>query len=145
MLHSTISRKGGQARSQARTAANRAKAAAFWDDVRGGKRAAPVRPHVPPSLPEVARKLETYCRANGIKRLEVFGSVARGEARRGSDVDLIATFEHTPGLRFFRMADDMADLVGAPVDLLSREEVDEMTNPFRKRSILADAREILRL
>jgi hypothetical protein len=41
------------------------------------------------------------------------------------------------------MPDEMAKILGVPVDLLSRESVDEMTNPFRKTSILADAHEIL--
>jgi predicted nucleotidyltransferase len=67
----------------------------------------------------VAELLAPYCRANGIKSLEIFGSVARGTARRGSDVDLIVTFDRPLGLRFFGMADDMAELLNAPVDLLT--------------------------
>ncbi|MFA5263713.1 MAG: nucleotidyltransferase domain-containing protein [Opitutaceae bacterium] len=73
-------------------------------------------------------------------KLEVFGSVARGESRRGSDVDLIATFVVSPGLGFFSMADDMAFILGVPVDLLTHETVEEMTNPFRKQAINRDRR-----
>jgi len=40
------------------------------------------------------------------------------------------------------MADEMAAILGVPVDLLDRQTVDEMTNPFRKQSIQADVREI---
>lgn len=72
-------------------------------------------------------------------RLDVFGSTARGEARRGSDVDLIATFAQNPGFRFFTMEDEMAAILGAPVHLLTRDSVDQMTNPCRRASILADA------
>lgn len=103
---------------------------------------APRRTRVPPNIHEIAKALESYCRNNGIQRLEIFGSVARGNAKRGSDVDLIATFSQPIGLRFFSMADEMAKILGVPVDLLDRQAVDEMTNPFRKQSILADAREI---
>lgn len=145
MLHSTISRRGGKARSEAKTAANRSKASAFWQDVRAGKRPAPLRPRVPPAPGKIGELLAPYCRANGIRRLEIFGSVARGQPRRGSDVDLIATFDRPIGLRFFGMPDDMAAILGVPVDLMSRQSVDEMTNPYRKESILADAREILAL
>jgi predicted nucleotidyltransferase len=60
-------------------------------------------------------------------------------------VDLIATFESPIGLRFFGMPEDMARILGVPVDLLTRPTVDQMTNPHRKESILADAREILSL
>jgi len=142
VLHSTISRKGGKARSAAKTAANRAKMIAFWKDVRAGNRPAPARPRVPPAPEKIAAMLAPYCRANGISNLELFGSVARGQARRGSDVDLIATFETPVGLRFFGMPDDMAEILGVPVDLLTRETVDRMTNPYRKSAILADVRQI---
>jgi predicted nucleotidyltransferase len=87
--------------------------------------------------------LASYCSANGIKSLEVFGSVARGQAHRGSDVDLIATFEQPIGLRFFGMHEDMAEILGVPVDLMTRQTLEQMTNPHRKNSILADARQIL--
>ncbi len=140
-----ISRKGGRARSEAKTAANRAKMVAYWKEVQAGKRPPPARPRVPPPPEKIATLLAPYCRANGIKRLELFGSVARRQARRGSDVDLIATFDGPVGLRFFGMPDDMAAILGVPVDLLERQSVDRMTNPYRKDSILADAREILAL
>jgi predicted nucleotidyltransferase len=133
---------GGKARSEAKTAANRAKAAQFWREVREGKRTPPARPRVPPDGNRIAQLLAPYCREQGITRLELFGSVARGEARRGSDVNLIATFEKPIGLRFFGMPEEMAKILGVRVDLLSRECLDEMTNPIRKASILAGAREI---
>ena len=93
----------------------------------------------------IAKLLTPFCRENGIQRLEVFGSVARGQARRGSDVDLIATFKEPVGLRFFALSEAMAAILGVPVDLLTRESVDGMTNPFRKNAILSDAREIVAL
>lgn len=142
MNHATFSRKGGKARSPAKTAANRAKAAAYWNAVRAGERAAPRRLRVPPSPENVAQMLTDYCRQAGIIRLEAFGSTARGEARRGSDVDLIATFARNPGLRFFAMEEEMAAILGVPVHLLTRDSVEEMSNPYRRASILAEAKVI---
>ena len=66
--------------------------------------------------------------------------MVRGEAKRGSDVDLIATFSENPGLRFFTMESEMADILGVPVHLLTRDSVDQMSNPYRRASILADAK-----
>jgi len=86
--------------------------------------------------------LAEYCRQVGITRLEAFGSTSRGDARRGSDVDLLATFSENPGLRFFAMEEEMAAILGAPVHLLTRDSVDQMSNPYRRESILADAREV---
>ena len=142
MLQKTFSRKGGRARSPAKTLANRAKMAAYWTAVRAGLRPAPRRPRTPPTVEEILRLLEPLCREFGITKLEVFGSAARGEARRGSDVDLIATFREHPGLRIVEVEQTMSKLLGVPVDLLTSEAVDEMTNPFRKESISRDRKTI---
>jgi len=139
MNHTAFSRKGGKARSLAKTTANRAKAAAYWNAVRAGQRPAPRRLRVPPSPEEIGRLLAGYCREHGIQQLEVFGSAARGEAQRGSDVDLLATFERNPGLKFYGMEEDMAKILGVPVHLLTRDSVERMTNPYRRQSILGDA------
>jgi predicted nucleotidyltransferase len=98
----------------------------------------------PPSVREIARRLAPLCRELGITRLEIFGSVARGEATKGSDVDLIATFRKIPGLGFFSMGEDMARRLGVPVDLLLAVDVDEMDNPYRKATIQRDRRVIYR-
>jgi predicted nucleotidyltransferase len=139
MTHKAISKKGGQASSHAKTMANRAKATAFWSAVRAGKLPAPRQPRIPPRPADAGRLLSAYCRSHGIARLEVFGSAARGDARRGSDIDLIATFAANPGLAYYSMADDMAEILGVPVHLLSRDAVDGLTNPYRRRSILEEA------
>lgn len=53
----------------------------------------------------------------GIKRLRVFGSVARGDAGPNSDVDLIADFDQIPGWNFFTMDEDIQKLLnGRHVD-----------------------------
>jgi predicted nucleotidyltransferase len=139
MTHAAFSRKGGKARSNAKTRANRAKAAAYWKKVRKGLLPAPKRSRVPPRPEALAKLLRGFCRRNGIKRLEAFGSVARGDARRGSDVDLLVSFSRNPGLRFFTMSDDIAEIVGVPVHLLTRQSAEQISNPYRRESILAEA------
>ena len=148
MLHKTISRRGGKARSEAKTVANRAKAAAYWARVRSGEISAPKRHKKPPNLEKIAEMLAPYCRERGINRLQVYGSVARGNARQGSDVDLIATFapgREPRGLEFYAIPDQMEALLGVPVHLMTEETVAEITNPFLKNSIVRDTREILAL
>jgi predicted nucleotidyltransferase len=112
--------------------------------VQTGAKPAPRRLRIPPAPEVVANLLSDYCRQAGITRLEAFGSNARGEARRGSDVDLLATFSRNPALRFFTMEEEMAGILGVPVHLMTRESVEEMSNPYRRRSILNDARVIYR-
>jgi predicted nucleotidyltransferase len=97
-----------------------------------------------PSIDHLARSLPPFCRRHGIARVEVFGSVARGEASPGSDLDLMVTFspEIHPGLDFFTMQDEIEQLLGCRVDLLTRRSVEQSNNPIRRRSILESAREV---
>ena len=99
-------------------------------------------PVVPPQPEEIARRLAPLCRAHGITRLEIFGSVARGDVRPGSDVDLIATLTKPLGFRFYGLGDDMEQALGVRVHLLTREQIDTMTNPYYRASILPDIRTI---
>ena len=74
----------------------------------------------------------------------MFGSVARGEARPDSDLDLLVTFQpgiHI-GLDYFGLSEELEQLVGCKVDLLTRRSVEQDANPIRRRSILDSAREI---
>jgi predicted nucleotidyltransferase len=140
MDHRSFSRKGGKARSPIKTAANRAKAVTYWNAVRAGVLPGPRRPRVPPAPDAIGKMLAEYCQRNDVIQLEAFGSTARGEAKRGSDVDLMASFSHSPGLHFFTMEAEMSELLGVPVHLLTRDSVEEMSNPYRRNSILADAK-----
>jgi predicted nucleotidyltransferase len=54
----------------------------------------------------------------GVKTLAVFGSVARGDDREGSDVDILVTFEGRPTFdNFMGLKLDLEELLGRPVDL----------------------------
>jgi len=67
----------------------------------------------------------------GVKSLAVFGSVARGEARPDSDVDILvefegrATFDRYMGLKFF-----LEDLLGRRVDLVTRKALKPRLRPY---------------
>ncbi|MBP9901163.1 MAG: nucleotidyltransferase domain-containing protein [Verrucomicrobia bacterium] len=114
----------------------------------GGGALVPVQPgrrkfkQLPPPVEVIVNRLEPYCREHGIVQLDIFGSVSRGETRPGSDVDLIAKFRKIPGLHYFSMEKEMGRLLGVPVHLLLTEDVDEMTNPYRKVTIQRDRRTI---
>ena len=71
------------------------------------------------------------------KSLAMFGSVVRDEARSDSDVDMLvefegaATFDRYVGLRFF-----LGDLLGAPVDLVTRKALKPRLRPYVEREAL---------
>ena len=56
----------------------------------------------------------------GIKNIRIFGSVARHEAREGSDIDFLVEFP--PGTSLFEHAEfqqELAELLGCNVDVAS--------------------------
>ena len=56
-----------------------------------------------------------------IKSLAIFGSYARKEQRDKSDVDIIVEFSGKVGIRFIDLADEIEDLLGIKVDLISKK------------------------
>ena len=78
------------------------------------------------------REHEPKLRAAGVLSLRLFGSVARGEARPNSDVDLMARFEK--GLGIIDLAEIervLSDLLGARVDL---SQEGRLKNPIREEA-----------
>jgi len=73
----------------------------------------------------------------GVESLAVFGSVARGEARTTSDVDLLVRFTgEPPGMfGFVRLERHLSDLLGRPVDLV----METALKPRLRKRILAEA------
>jgi predicted nucleotidyltransferase len=98
----------------------------------------------PPSLDEIKSRLAPFCRRHSVARLEVFGSLARGEPRRGSDIDLLVKFQPEIHLDwdFFELHKEIEDTLGCEVDLLTRRSVEQDENAIRRRSILQTTREI---
>jgi uncharacterized protein len=81
------------------------------------------------------RNHEAELKAAGILHLRVFGSVARGEASQGSDVDLLAEFDKSSKrtlLTVSRLENRLGDLLGTKVDLSSAEW---MREPIRQKAL----------
>ena len=99
---------------------------------------------VSPELDEIKSLLVPFCQRHRVARLEVFGSLARGERQPGSDIDFLITFQPgvQPGLDFFDLHTELENLLGCEVDLLTRRSVERDENSIRRRSILESARDI---
>jgi len=70
-----------------------------------------------PEIREVVRKVFSDHRASNVR---VFGSVARGADRPGSDLDLIAVFPDDFGfLELMELEDELEQVTGLPVDVVS--------------------------
>ncbi len=67
---------------------------------------------------------EHELRAGGISTLTLFGSIARGEGRADSDIDLLCEIDASRSvslLDFIGLQQQLEDILGAHVDLVERE------------------------
>jgi predicted nucleotidyltransferase len=102
-------------------------------------------PETPLTREEAIERLlesEPEIRALGVQRLALFGSVARGQARPDSDVDLLVQF--LPGAktyeRFLALSELLERRLGHRVELVTVEAL----SPFLGPRILAEAKDVLR-
>ena len=65
----------------------------------------------------------------GITNVRVFGSVARGEARPDSDVDLLVDAPVSLGLKLMRAGRELEALLGRPVDLIPEDSLRQRLRP----------------
>jgi len=85
---------------------------------------------------EVLEKLRgerTGLQRFAVRRLALFGSAARGEMGKDSDVDILVEFEPEARvglLGFVRLQRYLSDLLNAPVDLVTR---DALRPEFREK------------
>jgi len=84
------------------------------------------------------------CRRYDVRRLEVFGSAARGtdfDPKR-SDFDFLVEFDPRSDLpplkQFFGFAEALKQLLGRRVDLVERQAIEKSRNYIRRRAILRD-------
>jgi predicted nucleotidyltransferase len=85
-------------------------------------------------LSENRQLLQAY----GIKDIRLFGSVARGEAGAGSDVDLLVEFDpsaHIGMFEFSRLRRELSQLLGCKVDLATPDAL----HKSMKEDILREA------
>jgi predicted nucleotidyltransferase len=95
------------------------------------------------NVPQAA--LEDYCRRWRIRRLEVFGSILRDYFGPESDVDFLVTFDPKTCLTLMtlvRAEEELAAIVGRPVDIVERPSIEKNQNWMRRRLILGNARTV---
>jgi len=82
------------------------------------------------------KALAHICEEHDVIRLRIFGSVARGEERPGSDVDVIVDFGNPKGLfALLRLERCLSEFFGRPVDLTTEPGL----SPYIREAVLSSA------
>ncbi|NQU06292.1 MAG: nucleotidyltransferase domain-containing protein [Calditrichaeota bacterium] len=87
-------------------------------------------------------KIVEFCRKWKIIELSFFGSVLCNDFSEDSDVDVLVKFAEDVGwsaFDHFDAEDELSDILGRDVDLVSLSAIEEQDNWLRKRHILNSA------
>ncbi|MDB9517438.1 nucleotidyltransferase family protein [Roseofilum reptotaenium CS-1145] len=86
-------------------------------------------------------QLAQFCQRWQIVELSLFGSILRDDFNMNSDVDLLVTFKpnHSWGLEFIQMREQLSTLFNRPVDLMTRQSIINSPNILRRENILDSA------
>ncbi len=88
---------------------------------------------------------ETALRRRGVRRASLFGSVARGEAGPGSDIDIFVELDPAAKMTAFDYADMVTyiqSLFPEPVDVSNHEMLKSHVRPSAERDAVAFAADI---
>ncbi|MHB1830715.1 MAG: nucleotidyltransferase family protein [Candidatus Micrarchaeaceae archaeon] len=88
----------------------------------------------------IRKQISPILEANGVKSASIFGSFARGDIKRKSDVDILVEFNGRTGLfEFIALKLALEKKLGRKVDLVELHAVD----PYLKGSIMRQRVQIL--
>lgn len=92
---------------------------------------------------EIPREaLAGFCRRWKIAELALFGSALRNDFGADSDIDVLVSFYSDAAHGLFdmvRMEDELSEMFGRKVDLVSRRGIETSRNPIRRQAILDSA------
>jgi predicted nucleotidyltransferase len=100
---------------------------------------------LPKSFSLTKEQVVEFCQKWQIAEFALFGSILRDDFTAKSDVDVLVTFAPQARRSLFdlvNMTDELAQLLGRKVDILTRKSVEQSHNWIRKQEILNTAQVI---
>ena len=89
------------------------------------------------SYPFNVTRLIDICRQNDVSMMCIFGSMARGEAKKRSDIDLLVRFSKRKSLlAVVRLERELSEALGRKVDLLTEGAL----SPYLRERILKETK-----
>ena len=87
-------------------------------------------------------RVAEFCQKWRISELALFGSAVRGDFGPASDVDVLVTFapdSHPSLFDLVQMEEELKEMFGRDVDLVSRRGIESSRNYIRRKAILRSA------
>jgi predicted nucleotidyltransferase len=87
-------------------------------------------------------KIVEFCQKWKIREFAFFGSVLRADFRPDSDIDVLVMFDESARhtlFDFVHMEEELKEIFGRDVDLVSRRGIETSRNYIRRRAILDSA------
>ena len=91
-------------------------------------------------MDEMIKKLVHILKKHGAKKVEIFGSYARGEQKETSDLDVIVEFEKRKSLlELVGIEQELEDHLGIKIDLLTEASI----SPYLMERIKKESKVVL--
>lgn len=90
-------------------------------------------------------KITEFCRKWRISEMSLFGSVLREDFSPDSDIDVLVLFDESSHCSLFdlvRMENELKEIFGREVDVVSRRGIEASRNSLRRDAILNSAQVI---
>ena len=90
---------------------------------------------------EIKNIILSYLKEYDPLKIGIFGSFARGDNKKGSDIDILVEFKESPTLlTLIKLENDLSEILGIKVDLIT---TGALKNKRIKKSIKKDLIKIL--
>ncbi len=99
-------------------------------------------PKTKPAIKIPKEKIAEFCKKWKIREFSLFGSVLREDFRPDSDIDVLVTFSEDAKPTLFdlvHMENELKQLLGRDVDIVSRRGIESSRNYIRRNAILSSA------
>jgi len=93
-----------------------------------------------PNIDLSKEEITDFCNKWSIREFSIFGSVLKESFGPDSDVDVVVDFEPGTSHSLFdlvSMTDELKQIFGRDVDLMTRQEVEQSRNYIRRKAILS--------
>lgn len=92
---------------------------------------------MPISTADVKKTAEPIFKKYGVKRAQLFGSVATGKAQENSDIDILISFvKPTDGWTYAGLARELEEALARPVDLVTENGLSDFLKPHIESDLM---------